>query len=544
MVLGLLTASSITGVLFFTYCFHRPIRGDTGVALEILVGISALLYRRVVFSETYLNSFIASGVFLVFQVLFVILSAIAYRLSPFHPLSKYPGPLLAKCTSLYLTHTVWTGKRHLIFKELHRRLGPFVRIGPNTISINLHEAILPVYSTASAWNKTDAYHLGGLAGAGLFFIQDREEHNARKKYWAPAFTNEALASYESMIERRTNDFILALSTHRKERKGVVDVTLFLQYWAHDITGEFAFGDTWKWSFCRDGDHLGLVHCTGLETAAFEIFGQAPSLSHLLWYLPPTQIFRIMDAVSDRSLSVRRKEGSQQQDLMSHLLGECNEGLPKLKDEHLRQEGALALLAGTNGISSALTFSLFYIASNSTIYAKLKAELHETFPDSDASSPLGMAELAELDYLNAVVNESLRLGAPLGNFPRLTPKGGAVIGGEYIAEGCIVSVPAWAQMISEDNFYPHPEQFIPERWLTGGLGPDSRTNRNAMMTFSHGPFGCMGKQFVYQQMRLLLSRMILTYDFKLPDGFDATAFIEGIENRRTTSFTYPLELIII
>ncbi len=174
----------------------------------------------------------------------------------------------------------------------------------------------------------------------------------------------------------------------------------------------------------------------------------------------------------------------------------------------------------------------------------------------------MAELAELDYLNAVVNESLRLGAPLGNFPRVTPKGGAVIGGEYFAEGCIVSVPAWAQMISEDNFYPHPEQFIPERWLPGGLGPDSRTNRNAMMTFSHGgqilfnhvrgdliesyqgPFGCMGKQFVYQQMRLLLSRMILTYDFKLPDGFDATAFIEGIENRRTTSFTYPLELVII
>ncbi|KAK0243573.1 hypothetical protein EDD85DRAFT_1019639 [Armillaria nabsnona] len=106
MALGLLTASSITGLLFFTYCFHRPIRGDTGVALEILVGITALFYRRVVFPETYLSSFPASGVFLVFQVFFLILSAIAYRLSPFHPLSKYPGPLLAQCTSLYLTHTV------------------------------------------------------------------------------------------------------------------------------------------------------------------------------------------------------------------------------------------------------------------------------------------------------------------------------------------------------------------------------------------------------------------------------------------------------
>lgn len=142
-------------------------------------------------------------------------------------------------------------------------------------------------------------------------------------------------------------------------------------------------------------------------------------------------------------------------------------------------------AGTNGISSALTFALFYLASNSTIYSKLKKEIHEAFPVSDASSPLGMVSLAQLDYLNAVVNESLRLGAPLGNFPRVTPKGGAIICGEYIAEGCIVSVPAWAQMISKDNFYPHPEQFIPERWLPGGLGPDSRTNRNAIMTFSHG-----------------------------------------------------------
>ncbi|KAK0216583.1 cytochrome P450 [Armillaria nabsnona] len=116
--------------------------------------------------------------------------------------------------------------------------------------------------------------------------------------------------------------------------------------------------------------------------------------------------------------------------------------------------------GTNGISSALTFSLFYIASNPTLYLRLKKEFQEAL-HSDASSPLGMSSLAKLEYLNAVADESLRLGAPLGSFPCITPKGGAIIGGEYIAEGCIVGVRAWAQMISEDNFYPHPEQFIPE-----------------------------------------------------------------------------------
>lgn len=189
----------------------------------MLVGMAMLLYRRGVFLETYPKSLITSTVFLALHLFFLIFATISYRLSSLHPLYKYPGPMLAKCTSLYLTYTVWIGKRHLIFHELHKRHGPFVRIGnifssavplvpwlmcliitgPNTISINLHEAILPVYGTASAWNKTDAYHLGGLAGAGLFFIQDRDEHNARRKYWAPAFTNEAwviaLCDYNSYL---------------------------------------------------------------------------------------------------------------------------------------------------------------------------------------------------------------------------------------------------------------------------------------------------------------------------------------------------------
>jgi hypothetical protein len=47
---------------------------------------------------------------------------IVYRLF-FHPLSKYPGPFLAKITDLHLTYHAWKGDRHLEFYRCHEKYG-------------------------------------------------------------------------------------------------------------------------------------------------------------------------------------------------------------------------------------------------------------------------------------------------------------------------------------------------------------------------------------------------------------------------------------
>lgn len=56
-------------------------------------------------------------------------SVIAYRLSPFHPLARYPGPLLNKVTQLAPMWTVFTGRQHLVNHALHAKYGPIVRVG-------------------------------------------------------------------------------------------------------------------------------------------------------------------------------------------------------------------------------------------------------------------------------------------------------------------------------------------------------------------------------------------------------------------------------
>ena len=56
-------------------------------------------------------------------------SILVYRVSPWHPLAKYPGPLLCKLTKFYLAYFALGGKQYLYYYELHKKYGNVVRIG-------------------------------------------------------------------------------------------------------------------------------------------------------------------------------------------------------------------------------------------------------------------------------------------------------------------------------------------------------------------------------------------------------------------------------
>jgi len=58
---------------------------------------------------------------------------IAYRLSPLHPLYRYPGPLVCKISKLWIMWLAHKGKLHVYYKNLHDTYGPIVRIGEESI---------------------------------------------------------------------------------------------------------------------------------------------------------------------------------------------------------------------------------------------------------------------------------------------------------------------------------------------------------------------------------------------------------------------------
>jgi hypothetical protein len=59
----------------------------------------------------------------------LILFTLAYRLSPFHPLAKYPGPVIARASNWWAAYINARGDLHRHYKNLHDRYGDIVRIG-------------------------------------------------------------------------------------------------------------------------------------------------------------------------------------------------------------------------------------------------------------------------------------------------------------------------------------------------------------------------------------------------------------------------------
>ena len=56
-----------------------------------------------------------------------------YRISPFHPCSRYPGPLGCKLSKLWFMRQVNKGTQHRYLQKLHEQYGDVVRIGTSTI---------------------------------------------------------------------------------------------------------------------------------------------------------------------------------------------------------------------------------------------------------------------------------------------------------------------------------------------------------------------------------------------------------------------------
>lgn len=68
-------------------------------------------------------------------------SIIAYCLSPWHPLARYPGPIIARISMIWTASTIVNGKAHTYRKELHDKYGPCVRTGKCRLLRMIIEAV-------------------------------------------------------------------------------------------------------------------------------------------------------------------------------------------------------------------------------------------------------------------------------------------------------------------------------------------------------------------------------------------------------------------
>jgi cytochrome P450 len=103
----------------------------------------------------------------------------------------------------------------------------------------------------------------------------------------------------------------------------------------------------------------------------------------------------------------------------------------------------------------------------------------------------------------------------------------------------VSVSTWCASHSSDNF-KDPDSFIPERYMDGEKEYNS-DKKLASRPFSMGPRGCIGKDMSYMEMRLVLARMIYSFDLSNADSASEWDAEDNMKNMKAYSTWQKPEL---
>jgi hypothetical protein len=84
-----------------------------------------------------------------------------YRISPFHPLAKVPGPPLARLSRFWATRAALSDRQYVLSHELFARYGDVVRTGPDHLIVRDVRAVNVVLGPRNPWPRHQRELLDG-----------------------------------------------------------------------------------------------------------------------------------------------------------------------------------------------------------------------------------------------------------------------------------------------------------------------------------------------------------------------------------------------
>ncbi|KAF8917303.1 cytochrome P450 67 [Mucidula mucida] len=441
-----------------------------------------------------------------------------YRISPLHPLSKFPGPRGARISSWWITrHILKTDFNWFRSVEgMHHTWGDFVRVGPRELSINNASAIPHIYGPHSKCMKGPFYASMSTDPKMLALqtTQDVDDHRRRRKAWDRAFSTASLNEFLPRLTAKTDTLISQL-----RGQSVVDMTQWTMFWSFDFMGDIGLGKDFH------SMETGVLHhsLSNLHNTLkmMTIFGSVS------WFLrmtmrvvgPMVMNFDKFMEYSKQQLMKKEEEVDKDHkptDVLSWLLK------AKFENDRSAAPGPMAMHADAGIIifagsltkrtsdtsATALTNAFYEIARNKAICQKLQSELLAAFNGAEWSYP----PLKDVHYLDWVIDETLRLHPPVpSGLTRVTPPEGLNINGTFVPGGTIVSVPPWT-IHKDERYWDNPMTFDPERWEKEG-NPETR---EAFIPFSKGQWSCIGKTLARMEMRTVISKLVMNFDIELAD----------------------------
>lgn len=382
---------------------------------------------------------LTAGVLTFLQLLRLVFTAL-YNLY-WHPLRRFPCYVPWVIFPWGHAIALIRGNFDFQMRELHEKLGPVFRTGPDSLSFTTSTAWRDIYGGGHAELPK---HL--LSGSGLDELPDiisanAVNHRRFRRALAPAFTKEALLRQEPLISTYIDMLLHKLTEIARSDKPVADMSSWYSMVTFDIFGDLCYGESFG------GMELGVkspwIQAIS-DTKPLIALMVIPYISRILQFLmlsaEQRDSLRLSQQLStDATMKrIQNDDDNGRNDIMSFILRSKDDS-KGLTDYEICCNVDTIMGAAVDTTVIGLAGVTYCLCRHAEALERCTREVRETFADQDQ---ICFKEIdTKLPFLLACINEGLRIypPTPLGLWRRTLPGPPTSISGYEIPEN--VSMPS-------------------------------------------------------------------------------------------------------
>ncbi|RGB29392.1 cytochrome P450 [Rhizophagus diaphanus] len=332
-----------------------------------------------------------------------------------------------------------------------------------------------------------------------------------RKLATPAF-NSALRT--DMIGETTMELFTFMEKNLSEP---IDVFILFQRITIEILGKMAFGHQFNCLKSLEIPHMINVYkyiIAFVESPLriiFPFINKLPLESNKKFLASIKEfdnfIYEIIEKKKDEinNNKINNKENSD--DLLTKMLEYSKQVGINTDNKQLRDEIINNFVAGHDTTSVALAVSLYYLAKYPEMQERARSEVINILGDK-LTIPTS-EQLKKMNYINAIIKESLRIHPPTTVISLRKPSKPIKVGSYVVPKDFLCIANLW-QIHHNPKYWENPNQYNPDRFLI-----NEKSHPFSWIPFSAGHRNCIGQNFSLMEQRVILSMFLLKYEWTLP-----------------------------
>lgn len=269
---------------------------------------------------------------------------------------------------------------------------------------------------------------------------DEEAHARQRRVFANSFSDKSLREQAPVVESYVDLFIEKLYTHSSgQRKRALDLSKWFIFLMFDISSDLSFGEPFG-SLNAEEAHpwVEIAQDFGKGLSLIASVNLYSPLDKLLRYIIPKHILQRQIDHREMSVAYTKRRLAMNKDRPDWVspAKKYNDEKDALSEAEWAINMTIFIFAGAETTSSALTAVIRHLVQNRGALQRVTDEIRSKFESEDE---IKVSSTGKLPYLNAVINETLRIAPPsVIGVPRIVPRGGDTICGQWVPGGVSIS----------------------------------------------------------------------------------------------------------